>query len=210
MTLGQHYSSLIPLSSNHEYNSEYIFVILLKTQLFDLATSNVIFGLFIRTVSQKCQPFSTHDTTFPANWDTNIIAINLIGFWPTAEPNYKINGEINILPYCMIETGKNTSQCQLVILVDDIKCQLSIFRVKCFKSFVTVHVWADCMESRRLRVRTSLWPSSFEEKTVSSPLTRKDSILWGSIRDREVEKKQFLPHSLVKIQYCGGASVTER
>ena len=36
------------------------------------------------------------------------------------------------------------------------------------------------LESQRSRVRTSLWHSSFKEKNVSSPLTRKDSILWGA------------------------------
>ena len=35
-----------------------------------------------------------------------------------------------------------------------------------------------CVESRRSRVRTPLWPLRFKEKKVSSPLTRKDSILW--------------------------------
>ena len=34
-----------------------------------------------------------------------------------------------------------------------------------------------CLESRRSWVRTQLWQSSFKEKNVSSPLTRKDSIL---------------------------------
>ena len=68
MTLGQHYSNLIRLSSNHEYNCEYVLSEhFLDTQLFDLATSNVIFALFIRAVSQKCQPFPTHDPTLSAN-----------------------------------------------------------------------------------------------------------------------------------------------
>ena len=45
-------------------------------------------------------------------------------------------------------------------------------------------VKAACLESRRMRVRTPLRPPSFKEKkNVSSPRTRKDSILWG---DREV------------------------
>ena len=39
-------------------------------------------------------------------------------------------------------------------------------------------VKASCLESRRLRLRTPLWLSSF--KNVSSPLTRKDSILSGA------------------------------
>ena len=32
----------------------------------DLATSNVIFDIFIRTVQPKCQPLPTHDTTLSA------------------------------------------------------------------------------------------------------------------------------------------------
>ena len=40
-------------------------------------------------------------------------------------------------------------------------------------------VKAACVESRRPRVWTPLWPSSFKLTNVSSALTRKDSILWG-------------------------------
>ena len=42
-------------------------------------------------------------------------------------------------------------------------------------------VKAVCLESRRSRVQTPLWPPSF------------------------TERKMFLPRSLVKIQYCGEA-----
>ena len=46
-------------------------------------------------------------------------------------------------------------------------------------------VIAPCLESRRLRVRTPLWPSRFKEKSVSSPFTRKYSILWeASVTER--------------------------
>ena len=38
-------------------------------------------------------------------------------------------------------------------------------------------VTAACLESRRSRVRTLLWPESFEE---TKSLIRKDSILWGA------------------------------
>ena len=44
-------------------------------------------------------------------------------------------------------------------------------------------VKAACLECRRSRVRTLLWPSSFKEH--SSPLTRKDPII-RSLCDREV------------------------
>ena len=48
--------------------------------------------MFIRTASQKCQPFPTHSTPLSANQDTNIIAINLIGSWPLAgHNNTKVN-----------------------------------------------------------------------------------------------------------------------
>ena len=73
--LGQHYSNLFPLISNHEYNCGYIFSQqFLNTQLFDLGTSNVIFDLFISPQPEqlafhrkflpcplrRCQPFPTH------------------------------------------------------------------------------------------------------------------------------------------------------
>ena len=38
---------------------------------------------------------------------------------------------------------------------------------------------AACLESRRSRVRPTLWQSGFRETNVSSPLTREDLILWG-------------------------------
>ena len=41
-------------------------------------------------------------------------------------------------------------------------------------------VEAACLESRRSLVQALLWPSSFKEKNVSFPLTRNDSILWGT------------------------------
>ena len=47
-------------------------------------------------------------------------------------------------------------------------------------------VKAACLESRRSRVLTPLWPSIFKETNVSSPLTRIDSIFVGNLRDREV------------------------
>ena len=47
---GKHYSSQNRSSSNHEYNREYIFCeYFLKRQVLNLATSKVIFDLFIRT-----------------------------------------------------------------------------------------------------------------------------------------------------------------
>ena len=51
----------------------------LKTQVLNLRTSNVIFDLFIRTVSQKYQPLPTHCTPLPPKQDTNSGAIKLIG-----------------------------------------------------------------------------------------------------------------------------------
>ena len=54
------------------------------------ATSNVIFDLFIRTISQECQPFPTHGTPLSPEQDTNSVAINLIvGYWPPTVPNYE-------------------------------------------------------------------------------------------------------------------------
>ena len=44
-----------------------VFQQFLKTQLSDLATSNVIFDMLIRTGVQKCQLFPTHSTPFPLN-----------------------------------------------------------------------------------------------------------------------------------------------
>ena len=41
-------------------------------------------------------------------------------------------------------------------------------------------VKAAFFESERLRVRAPLWTSSAKETIISSPLTRKDSILWGA------------------------------
>ena len=44
---------------------------------------------------------------------------------------------------------------------------------------------AACLESRRSRVRTPLWHSSFKETECFFPLTRKDWIFWGaSVTDR--------------------------
>ena len=58
-TLGQHYFNQNDLGSNHEYICENIFSEhFSSTQLFDLATSNIIFDLFISTTFQK--PFPTH------------------------------------------------------------------------------------------------------------------------------------------------------
>ena len=96
VTLGQHYSNLVPLSPNHEYNRDIYFFLLslFNTKLFDLATSNVIFDVFIMTVPQKCQPFSTHGTPLSANSDTNISAINLICSSPPAGPNIMKNRNI--------------------------------------------------------------------------------------------------------------------
>ena len=37
-----------------------------------------------------------------------------------------------------------------------------------------------CLKSRRLRVRTPLWPLRFKETNVSFPQTHKDSTLWGT------------------------------
>ena len=89
VTLGQHYSNFMPSGPNHEYNREYVFFSqhFLNMQRLDRATSNVIFGMFIRTVPQKFQSFSTHGTPLSANWDTNFIAINFLGFLPSAGPN---------------------------------------------------------------------------------------------------------------------------
>ena len=46
-------------------------------------------------------------------------------------------------------------------------------------------VKAACLESRRSRVQTPLWPSSVKKQSVSSPLTREDSIFrGGSVAER--------------------------
>ena len=58
----------------------------LNTKLLNLRTSNVILRMFIRTGVQNCQPLPTHP--FSPEWDTNSDKINLIGYRPTAGPNY--------------------------------------------------------------------------------------------------------------------------
>ena len=53
-------------------------------------------------------------------------------------------------------------------------------------------VKADCLESRRSLVRTPLWPSSFKETNVSSPLIHIDLILWAaSVTERDVLLARF-------------------
>ena len=47
---------------------------------------------------------------------------------------------------------------------------------------------AACLENLRLRVQTPLWPSSFQKKNVSTPLTRKDWILWRAFMSESVHK----------------------
>ena len=66
-TLGQHYSNQNPLRSNHYIQLwRYIFSEhFLKTKALNLATSNAILEMFIRTGVQKCQPFPTHITPLP-------------------------------------------------------------------------------------------------------------------------------------------------
>ena len=56
-----------------------------STQVFYLPNSNVIFDLFIMTVSQKYQPFPTHGTHISAKTGHNTGAINS---GPPAGPNY--------------------------------------------------------------------------------------------------------------------------
>ena len=67
-------------------------------------------------------------------------------------------------------------------------------------------VKAAYLESRRSWFRAPLWRLSFKEKNVSSPLTPKDSILWGaSVTGRWCARPQT-PSSRVSNPVSGGQS----
>ena len=64
-------------------------------------------------------------------------------------------------------------------------------------------VKAACLESRRPRVRIPLWPLSFKQN-VSSPLTRKDSILWGASVNQSWRARPHTARDRISNPVSGG------
>ena len=92
-TLGTHYSNQNHLGSNQEYREYIFFEHFLNTQVINPATSNVIFDLFIRTVSQKYQPFPIHSTPLSSKQNTHA---TLSYLWVSQSPTELLRGVTHI------------------------------------------------------------------------------------------------------------------
>ena len=155
-TLGQHYPSQNPLSSNHKYNREYYyFLTLLKTQLSDLATSNVIFDMLIRTGVQKCQPFPTHSTPLSPKKDTNSGKINLLVSWDKKKCTYQWNfWNIYIFLNDPTFAMKSAKCCPVKCMSSSVNCPSKYTLVGFVRDVCRKHI-IRCIIPKRMRGTTS-------------------------------------------------------